>query len=311
MDVRYLLIGNYGVGNFGDEALREYFLSAFPEVQWQIVSANPGRGELPRLPFGVRSIFCTPWRRTVQAIRKCDGIVFGGGTLFTDVESAWACLLWWWHAFVARVFRKKIILAFQGIGPFRTRLGEWCARRVVRQASFVSVRDAVSFRRVQAWRLNINIVQTCDPVFLSLQRQKAEARSQKLLCIIPRHNSSKTFFIRVGTLLRERSFGGINILSLQPDDSDECAICIRLAEQTGGAIVAIRTVDDLTEAIAPASFVLTQRYHGAVAATALGIQYEAVSQGDSDKLASISPLESAEDWRAAALRGEGALRMAL
>lgn len=71
-----VLIGNYGVGNFGDEALKEYFLSAFPDITWSVVSARPSGEELPRLPGGFRSLF-SHWWKTLGAIRNTDAVVFG------------------------------------------------------------------------------------------------------------------------------------------------------------------------------------------------------------------------------------------
>jgi len=155
--MRYLLIGNYGVGNIGDEALREYFFHSYSDVDWTVVSAHPRRGEVPRFPLGVRSLL-RPWWRTFHALHGSDGVVFGGGTLFTDVESVYACVLWWWHAFIARLFGKQVHLAFQGIGPFRTSLGERLARSVVASAATVSVRDLHSFERVKHWRMNKKII---------------------------------------------------------------------------------------------------------------------------------------------------------
>jgi len=113
--VHCLLIGNYGAGNLGDELLREAHLRNETNVQWTVCSASPKDGQLPRLPLGVRSFLTTPWWRTFTALRNVDAVVFGGGTLFTDGESIRACMLWWWHAFIAHVFGQPILLADQGI----------------------------------------------------------------------------------------------------------------------------------------------------------------------------------------------------
>ena len=43
--MRLLLVGNYGVGNLGDEALREYFLKRFPEVQGEVEGGAYGDEE--------------------------------------------------------------------------------------------------------------------------------------------------------------------------------------------------------------------------------------------------------------------------
>lgn len=312
-EVHYLLVGNYGTGNFGDEALREYFLSAFPEVQWQVLSAHPQEGELPRLPVGLRSFFLTPWWRTLAALRKSDGIIFGGGTLFTDIESVRAPLLWWWHAFICRFLRKPFFLAYQGIGPFRTRVcptsrsalrgaGEWCARWVIAHAAFISVRDQASFERVKLWRKNTNVIQTADPVFSLLVAQKREGGSQKLLVIIPRNNSPFSFRERAMQLQNSGTWSAIHILSLQPDDPKEQQACKDLAAQLHGSVIPVRTTEDLASEVCAAAFVLSQRFHGALAALALGVPFETMSQGEGDKLSSISAMPSAA---AAALVSEG------
>ena len=164
--MRALLIGNYGVGNWGDDALRDYFLTAFPEIEWTVVSASarpPVRPErtipiVPRLPLGFRSLF-RPWWRTLRAIARTDAVVFGGGSLFTDSESLFACFLWGMHACVARFFHRPVFLASQGIGPFRTRLGEGIARSVALRSAFLSVRDTASMARVETWGLNKKCIQ--------------------------------------------------------------------------------------------------------------------------------------------------------
>jgi polysaccharide pyruvyl transferase WcaK-like protein len=144
----YLLVGNYGVGNAGDEILRSYFLDRFPECQFLVLSASPREGELSRFPAGIRSFLSCRWLRTMRALWQSHGLVFGGGSLLTDVESPHACFVWWIHALFAWALRKPYYLAFQGIGPFRTRLGEALARFVVQRATFISVRDTQSLFRL-------------------------------------------------------------------------------------------------------------------------------------------------------------------
>ena len=115
--MRCVLVGNYSVGNIGDEALKEYFLSEFPDISWSVVSANPtDPRDVPRLPLGIRSLF-TNWWKTINAIRHADALIFGGGSLFTDIESVWACVIWRAYALLASWCKVPVMLAFQGAGP--------------------------------------------------------------------------------------------------------------------------------------------------------------------------------------------------
>jgi len=310
--VTYLLIGNYGAGNLGDEALKEYFLREFSGVRWQVISAHPESGELPRLPGGFRSLF-TSWWRTIGAYGNADGIVFGGGTLFTDLESVSACLIWWWHALIARLFRKPLILAFQGVGPFRTGVGEWLARWVFRRATFISVRDEASRSRLDSWNLNKNIIQTFDPVVLLIRSENSSESSQNVFVIIPRNNSDAAFLARAMTLAKERAPQEIVILSLRPDNEEERAVCRRLVTALGGKarVVAVRSLQDLMREVARASFVLSQRYHGALMALALGKAMEVISQGAGDKLSELPSAVELPSCIDRAREGERQLRALL
>jgi len=172
----------------------------------------------------------------------------------------------------------------------------------VSRAAFVSVRDNASFERVKAWRKNTNIIQTCDPIFSLFAAQKKDSGSQKLLVIIPRKNSPLLFGDRAVQLQNSGMWSGIHILSLQPDDPKEREVCSALAVRVSGRVIPVRTTEDLVSEVCAAAFVLTQRYHGALAALALGVPFETVPQGEGDKLSSVSAIPSAT---ALALVSEG------
>jgi polysaccharide pyruvyl transferase WcaK-like protein len=316
MSMRCLLIGNYGVGNVGDEALKEYFLSRFPEVEWQVVSAAPTEGELPRLPAGVRSLVSMRWWRTLRALRKADAVVFGGGSLFTDVESLRACVIWGIHAWAAHLLGIPLLLAFQGIGPLRTPQGERWTRWVIRHATFLSVRDQASYERVFA--MNSSCVRSSDPVFISLQNVSFD-RSKNVILAIPRHNSDAVFRDAFTRLLKDHA-DPVRLLSLQPDDAQEREMLSVLQALDPGriAIVPALTLQALADEVAQASHVLTQRYHGAIAAISLGAPVTICPQREGDKLWALkmalekgnAALEVRESL-ARALEGEKALKEVL
>lgn len=306
--MKALLIGNYGVGNFGDEALKEYFLSAFPEVEWTVVTngtRDKGHGTtVPRLPFGLRSLF-TPWWRTLRALRRCDVVIFGGGTLFTDIESPRACALWGWHAFWARRCGKPYVLAFQGIGPFRTKKGEHRAWRAVRYAAHISVRDSASKKRVDAWRADA--VETFDPAIAYFADFMGTVRhGGKTLIVIPRENATDTFITKAKRMAADKNrFTGVRVLSFKPDDARERSVC---AHFDGAQVVAIHSVSDLERALTDVSFILTQRFHGAIAALATHTPFEAVPQKEGDKLSTATTSLHRDDCMRLAKEGECALR---
>ena len=59
--------------------------------------------------------------------------------------------------------------------------------------------------------------------------------------------------------------------------------------------MAIDSAESLVGAIMQSSFVLTQRFHGAVAALACGVSYEVIMQKEGDKLNSIEQKNCTKD----------------
>ena len=330
----YLLVGNYGVGNAGDEILREYFLEHFPKVEWQVLSAHPSSGELPRFPGGVRSLFSLRWFRTLRALRKADGIVFGGGSLWTDLESVRACFLWSVHAWFARLCGKPYFLAFQGIGPFRTRVGEWLTRWVIAHASFISVRDSFSFERlsglsstepracrgtsgeasrrsaarfargeycrvegacpepVEGWKKSTRVIQSFDPSFSLLKATKENLRTKNLFIFIPRFSTgwdgqTQRKFLSFFEEIRAKG-GEVRILSLHPTHAAEEMLCRVFADALQLPIETVSSLRGVASFIVQASCVLTERYHGALAALASGVPFFVLRREEGDKLDALA-----------------------
>lgn len=312
--MKAVLIGNYGVGNFGDEALKDYVCASFREIEWTVLSAHPHVGELPRLPIGLRSFLCTPWWKTLRAIARSDAVVFGGGTLFTDIESVQACVLWGLHAAAASVFRVPFLLAFQGVGPFRTAFGEGVARWVLRRATYVSVRDAASAERGAHWSLNHRIVQTFDPVFLFFLSKKKDVQTKNVYILIPRHTSAEAFDRAIDDAAIP-SHATVEILTFQPDHPGEEKVVHRLqARYPQARVRVIRTVDDLMDALAGCALCICERFHGALAAMAAGVPMHIVSQAPGDKLESVRSFYASGDLEGVVRdveQGEATLRQAL
>ena len=281
--MRFVLVGNFGDSNIGDEALRNYFVTEFRSIDWRIVSARPKSSiELPRLPLGVRSFFGS-WWKPVWAIARSRGIVYGGGTLFTDIESISACCMWASYAFVAWVFWKPIFLTFQGVGPFNTRLGEFITKAVCRRACFISVRDEASLARVRAWNPKVVPVLTFDPAFAFFAKHSRIQGHRSALVIVPRANSSEEFFSLVSVKMKDH-WDVVRIVLMQPTLKEK-AVAHRLMSIVHKAeVIECQTVDDVLSEVSRAALVVTQRYHGALAALAMGVPVEIVPLVEGDKL---------------------------
>lgn len=317
--MRCVLVGNYGIANLGDEALKEYFLETFPDIRWTVISAQPDHpAEVHRLPGGLRSLLFTPWWKTIRAIRQADAVVFGGGSLFTDVESVYACFLWALHVAVARLYGTPVFLAFQGMGPYKTGAGEWLARWSVSHARFLSVRDAASAQRVAKWNVSTKVIQTFDPVFSYMVNKKMLRNTNNLFVAIPRHNSGISFRREAQEIITRTSpIDEVHIVLMQPDDPAEQIFAESLHADLPipATIVPVRTLDELLDEVSGARHVLSQRFHGALAALAAGSPVTVLPQGEGDKLWELKKFEGEhpdiESLLQSVSLGEDALRTAL
>ncbi|MBP9850253.1 MAG: polysaccharide pyruvyl transferase family protein [Candidatus Peribacteraceae bacterium] len=285
--MRCVLVGNYGVGNIGDEALKEYFLTEFTDIRWTVVTAAPEHDQdVPRLPLGFRSLF-TPFWRTISEIRHADALIFGGGSLFTDIESVWACVIWRAYAILASWFGVPVMLSFQGAGPWKTGLGLSLAKKTYQSAAFISVRDEDSLRRLGAFTLSRKPVLSFDPAFALFASHQKKPVARRLV-IIPRTNSHENFFSEVQKKLAE-NFTDIRILLLQPDAAER-RVGERLRElsSANASVIAIMSISQLLEEIGAASDVLSQRYHGTLAAFAMGVPARSVPQEPGDKMDTLN-----------------------
>ncbi len=78
----------------------------------------------------------------------------------------------------------------------------------------------------------------------------------------------------------------------------------------GGEVIHVRTAAELVDCLSRSEAVVTQRYHGAVAALALGIPFVSVSQAKNDKLDAIACMHE-EDCKSLIETGEEELRVCL
>lgn len=304
--MRCVLIGNFGVANLGDEALRDYFLHRYPEVDWRVLSASPkGPTEVHRLPTGIRSLLSLHWLKTLKEYAQCDAVVYGGGSLFTDAESSFACFLWWVHSIPARVLKKPIHLAFQGIGPFHTPIGRWFSLSVCRSARTISVRDSLSYGRLRSRGLSKKCVRSCDPIYSLFKAKKLNTSTKNILIVIPRNNSSDKLSTAAEIAFLSKAWDEVRVISMKPDDSSEITYCQTLIDTVlkDATLVEVRSVDELLQNISESVLVVSERYHGALAALAHGKKVEIVSQSDGDKLSSLS-FDANQDWKALLKSGE-------
>ncbi len=150
---KLMLIGMYGSGSAGDDAILQSIFEAFPE--YAITITQGGYFDIGKR-LGVKSIFCRMYEgislrvffsvlmssfKILGCLLSADALMYGGGSLIHDLSAYNLPFLFFWHA-AALLFRKPVIYLGIGIGPVQTNLGRKLCRFFLSRAMLLFVRDS-------------------------------------------------------------------------------------------------------------------------------------------------------------------------
>ncbi|MBT5016609.1 hypothetical protein HN748_06440 [Candidatus Peregrinibacteria bacterium] len=198
----WIICGNFGAGNLGDEAILRGLLELWgKDKNLIIMSANPAETELKfgikaihRLPSGIRSTLKS-WicpvtrpkiRKAREALKNCDRFILGGGTLLTD-EPLKSMFVWGKQIKGALKYNKKIEIYANGIGPLNSKWAQKKAKSLLEKADKISVRDEKSLEWTNS--LGIKQVELVDDPALHLKELKFQGLkkfSKNTIILTPR-----------------------------------------------------------------------------------------------------------------------------
>ena len=184
---KILIIGWYGEGNIGDEAI---LLSIKNDLEREFsaeVKALSTRVEYTKRMQGVEAVSHMPlsmksfvlnlfnfkkFKPAINAIKESDIILLGGGGFLSD-WSYFNPFNWLKYIVLAKLFGKKTMLYAIGAGPFRTKFGKFCVRFVVNNyIDKITVRDTESKDWLLKSGVKKEIVISGDPV-IGLEYEKS------------------------------------------------------------------------------------------------------------------------------------------
>lgn len=161
MGIQAVLCGYYGQGNGGDEALLASLLQMLPEsVTPLVLSGNPKQ---TRDRYRVEAINRKDPLAVLQALRKSQVFIWGGGSLIQDVTSAVSPVYYAGLMALAQKMGLKTIAWAQGVGPLQRSSTQWMARQTFAGCHAVSVRDRGSAAILTDWGMPFTLAP--DPVW--------------------------------------------------------------------------------------------------------------------------------------------------
>ncbi len=274
------IIGNYGATNVGDDAILTSILKSCEGDEVTVFSSNPdsldvdeNRHSAPLFPLGIRSCFKVGFKSSINALRKVDVVVLGGGGLFQD-SYLYACFLWAWQIFWVKYFKKPLFIYATGVGPLKTRVGRMLTRWSYGYADQISVRDDYSYDLLEKIGLKENVTLTADPVFVLGSGEASHdsiKRETGLFVISVRPwlgYNQKIIDVLSAFLLSQKETRNARFIfaCMQEIKEDDLRMIKPLIRKLGGEIHLSKDYSDLLTVMRQAEFAIGMRYHFMIAA---------------------------------------------
>lgn len=167
-ECKIVLSGYYGYANSGDEAILSTIVDSInqscekPEIT--VLSKTPA---LTMHTYKCKAVDRFKVKEVFKAIRDCDVLISGGGSLLQDRTSTRSLYYYSLIVYLAELLGKKVMIYANGIGPIYKDTSRKIVAKIVNGADCITLRDPNSLeelRNMGVWREDIQV--TTDPVFL-------------------------------------------------------------------------------------------------------------------------------------------------
>ncbi len=163
---KIVISGYYGFNNIGDESILRAVVDNLRDklgpIEITVLSYNP---LLTKEKFGVNSIYRMNVKKVIQAIKGCDILISGGGSLLQDSTSKKSIVYYLGVMWIAQFFKKKVFIYSQGIGPIGSKINRMLIRKTLNKIKYIVVRDEQSKELLCEIGVNSDhIFVTADPV---------------------------------------------------------------------------------------------------------------------------------------------------
>ena len=277
---RVLVAAWVGSTNLGDEmvfaATAARLAGRGVAVEAVTVDPDATRRDHP----GVVAVPARDPRALDAAVRRADGVVFGGGGLLQDRTSALNLPYHLSRLALARLRRTPYVGHGLGVGPLETRPGRALARAAMVRARAVSVRDADSARLLAGTGV-AGVRVTADPA-LGLPLPAVTAQDRLVVALRPwsaargllpaslraRRTTPEPWLARTAAALDAAARGSglaVHLVALQADRDGPLHDAVA-ARMTAPVTTVRPGVHAVVDEVATGRVVVAMRYHAGVAA---------------------------------------------
>ena len=305
-----IIRGYYGRDNLGDELMKDIFVHELrdPKLRLFIMNSAPESlrrecgletpedlitGGVPSFPHAVRRFF-----RIVSA----ELFVYGGGTIITDKHGCFHLLENGVYFFARRLLGKKSLLISVGATGFKSRIGLFLARNLIRFSSFAYIRDESSYRLLRKLLGKTKrLVQSADMVLLadSVIPLAGDTLPEKKigLCLMPYYKATyhreeqdagllSSLVEQIREIHRHMPDYAFSLIPIQyGENSDMDAVfservCSALCDELQIRLDGGKSSEEKIRALADCEYVISMRLHALMLAKQMGRKVFAIDHNE-------------------------------
>ena len=274
--MKYIVSGYIGFDNFGDEAIASVLIQKLKNAGAEkitYISSNPKKtSEI----HGVNSCSMLGF---LPALLESDILISGGGSLLQDKTSLKSLIYYILVIFTALLFKKKVQIYAQGIGPINSKFGQFLTKFLLKRVNEITVRDGKSHEILKEWGIPSVLVK--DPVFdlVLPPNQKEDIVGVQLRAF---RGVDENFLEKLAkTITKYFPHKKIHIISLQ--DSIDLELCTNFEKilnskgQFDIKVLSNLSINDAIKTITSLEYLIAMRFHANVIGVKAGIKTLAIN----------------------------------
>jgi polysaccharide pyruvyl transferase CsaB len=297
------LFGYYGFDNLGDDLILSSIVEKFgSEFKFNVLTYNYHK---TKKFVDVNPISRSNFSSIIKSIKNSDVIASGGGSLLQDETSSKSLYFYLGLILLGKLFNKKIIFLFNGIGPVNKKINRVIMKNVLKTVDVIFLRDYESLALLKKIGITTNAEVVGDAVFLKKYNVETtylmKKNSKKIIISLRKWKNFDDMkvnqFIKLIDLLIEKGYL-VELLPLKyPDDAE---LLMRIKSKVKGEIDIIDkeiSNDELFNKIENCHFLIGERLHSLIISAIcetpiIGIEYDPKIKGFVKMVNQLSSIET-------------------
>ena len=177
-----VISGYYGFDNTGDEAVLDAIIKALKQeckgLMLEIIVLSNQPDKTHKL-YGVKAVDRWKMKEVYKAIKSCDLLISGGGSLLQDVTSSKTVPYYLLIMKMAQWHNKEVVFYSQGYGPVNKAYNKFLIKQVLNKVKYIFVRDIKSKKALlDIGVMGSPIIVVTDPVVGMQETKEAALKMQ-------------------------------------------------------------------------------------------------------------------------------------